>query len=195
MKSPWETNRLWTRRQQLCIKSRVDARGMSLHIRCTSKRKFATLGMMVLALFDYRLMKHYKFSIRLISELLLGQSKTSTASRCSRSFVFAVCGVHGSIVHEYGWSCGGLLPRCCTARVSRTSSKFRQAVIFALDLDQWQFAIRGKVPQLYDGGVSVGMSSLGTGRMEKVKGTFFDALGVRPIGPTWRRYLVLSFWG
>ena len=47
------------------------------------------------------------FSIRFKSELLLGQSKTCTASHRSRSFVFAVCDVHGSIVHEYDWSCSG----------------------------------------------------------------------------------------
>ena len=37
--------------------------------------------------------KHYKFSIRFKSELPLGQSKTSTASRHRRSLVFAVCGM------------------------------------------------------------------------------------------------------
>ena len=31
--------------------------------------------------------------------------------------------------------------------------KFRQAFMFALDLDQWKFAITGKVPQHHDGGV------------------------------------------
>ena len=46
-----------------------------------------------------------------------------------------------------------------------------------------------------DGSVAVGMSSLNTGRMEILKGTFFDPLRVCPIGPTWRGYLVLSFRG
>ena len=74
--------------------------------------------------------------------------------------------------------------------------KFRQAFMFALDLDQWDFANTGKVPQHHDGGVSVDMLSLDTGRMETLKGTFFHALRVRPIGPTWRRgYLVLSLQG
>ena len=41
------------------------------------KRKSATLRTIVLALFDYRLMKHHKFSITLQSERLLGQSKLS----------------------------------------------------------------------------------------------------------------------
>ena len=78
--------------------------------------------------------------------------------------------------------------------------KFRQAFMFALDLDQWKFAITGKVPQHHDGGVSVGMLaavlSLDTGRMETLKGTFFNALRVRPIGSTWHRgCLVLSLRG
>ena len=148
-----------------------------IHIRWTSKRKSATLGTIVLALFDYRLMKHYKFSITFKSELLLGQSKTSTASRRSRSLVFAVCGVLGPIVHEHGWSCNGWLSRCGTVWVSRTSSKFRQAVMFALDLHQWQFAITGKVQQHHDGSVCVGMSSLDTGRMEMPKWTFLTPSG------------------
>ena len=151
--------------------------GVSFHIRWTSKRKLATLRMVVLALFHYRLMRHYKFSIRFKSELLLGQSKTSTASRRSRSFVFAVYGVHGSIVHEYGWSCSRLLSRCGTGWVSRNSSKFRQAVIFALVLGQWQFTIAGKVPQHYDGSVPVGMSSLDTGRMKMIKGAILTPSG------------------
>ena len=52
------------------------------------------------------------------------------------------------------------------------------------------------VPQHHDGGVSVGMLSLDTGRMETLKGMFFHALRVRLIGPTWRRgYPVLSLQG
>ena len=47
-----------------------------------------------------------------VFNLLLGQSKIPTASRRSRSFVFAVCGVHGTIVHEHGWPCSGWLLRC-----------------------------------------------------------------------------------
>ena len=39
MKSPRTANILQIRRRQLCIKWRVDARGMSFHIRWTSKRK------------------------------------------------------------------------------------------------------------------------------------------------------------
>ena len=131
----------------------------------------------MLALFDYRLIKHYKFSITFRSELLLGQSKTSTTSRRSRSLVFSVCGVHGSIVHEHGWSCNGWLSRCGTPWVSRTSSKFRQVVMLALELDQWQFAITGKVPPHHDGSVYVGMSSLDAGRMEMLRGTFLLPLG------------------
>ena len=148
-----------------------------IHIWWTSKRKSATLRTIMLALFDYRLMKHYKFSITFKSELMLGQSKTSTAYRRSRSLVCAVCGVHGSIVHEHDWSCNGWLSRCGTAWVSRISSKFRKAVMFALDIDQWQFAITGKVPQHHDGPVCVGMSSLDAGRMEMLKGTFLTPSG------------------
>ena len=59
--------------------------------------KSTTLRSIVLALFNYRLMTHNKFSITFKSELLLGQSKTSTTSRRSRSLVFAACGVHGCI--------------------------------------------------------------------------------------------------
>ena len=73
--------------------------------------------------------------------------------------------------------------------------KFRQAAMIALDLDQWQFAIMGKEPQYHDGSVSEGISSLDRGRMERFNGTFFDALRVRPIGPTMRGYLLLSFRG
>ena len=124
----------------------------------------------------------------------LANPKTPTATRCSRSLVFAVCGVHGSIVYEHGWSCNGWLSRCGTAWVSRTSSKFRQGVMYALDLDQGQFATSVKVPEHHDGMVCVGMSSLATGRMEMLKGTF-DALRVRPIGPTRRGYRALSFRG
>ena len=136
-------------------------------------------------------MKHYKFSITFKSEILLRQSKTLTASRRSMSLVFAVCGVHGSIVHGHGWSCNGWFSRCGTAR---TASKFHQAVMFALDLDQWQYTITGKVPQHHDGSVCVDMSSLNTSRIEMFKRTFWRPQ-VRPIGPTWRGYLVLSFRG
>ena len=152
-----------------------------IHIRWTSKRKSATLRTIVLALYDYRLMTHYKFFITFKSELLLGQSKTPMTSRRSRSLVFAVCGVHGSIVHEHDWSCNGWLSRC--GWVSRTSTKFRQAVMFAMDPDQWQFAITGKIPQHNDGSVCVGMSSLDTGSMEMLKGTFW-----RPLGSPYRAH-------
>ena len=67
--------------------------------------------------------------------------------------------------------------------------------MIALDLDQWQFAIMGKEPQYHDRSVSEGISSLDRGRMERFNGTFFDALRVRPIGPTMRGYLLLSFRG
>ena len=77
--------------------------------------------------------------------------------------------------------------------MSRTSLKYRQAVMIALDLDQWQFTIMGKEPQYHDGSVSVGITSLDRGRMERFNGAFFDALRVRPIGPTMRGYLLLSF--
>ena len=94
VKSPRAANTARTRRWQLCIKRRIDAWGMSFHIRWISKRKSATLRMMVLGLFNSRLKKSHTFSIGFKSGLLLGQSKTSTASRRSRSLViFAVCGV------------------------------------------------------------------------------------------------------
>ena len=189
-------NTLRTRRRQLSIKWRVDARGMSYHIRSTSQRKSATLRTMVLGLFDYRFMQHYTFSIRFKSEFLLDHAiRAFHGAGRSRSLVFAVCDVHGPIVHEHGLSCSGWLLRCGTAWVRRTSLKFHQAVMIALDLDQWQFTIMGKEPQYHDGSVSADISSLDTGRMERLKGTFFDALGVRPLGPSWRRYLLLSFRG
>ena len=87
------------------------------------------------------------------------------------------------------------MSRCGTAWVWRTSLKFHQAVMIALYLDQWQFTIMGRQPQYHDGSVSADISSLDTGRMERLKGTFFGALGFRPIGPSWRRYLLLSFRG
>ena len=98
--------------------------GDVIHILWHSKCKSATLRTIVLALFDYRLMKHYKFSITFKSELLLGQSKTPMTSRCSRSLVFAVCGVHGSIVHEHGWSCNRWMSRCGTVWVGLLKGTF-----------------------------------------------------------------------
>ena len=83
-----------------------------------------------------------------------------------RSLVFAVCGVHGSVAREHGWSCSVWFSRCDTTWVSRSSSKFHRAVMFALDLDQWRFAITGKVPQRDDGSV------YDTGRLKMLKGTF-----------------------
>ena len=148
-----------------------------IHTRRTSRHKSATLRAIVLALFDYHLMKHNKFSITFKPELLLSQSQTPTASHRSRSLVFAVCGVHGYIVHEYGWLCNRWLSMCGTAWVSSTSSKFRQTVMFALNLDRWRFSITGKVPQHLDVSVCVGMSSLDTGRLEMLKGTFWRPQG------------------
>ena len=69
-------------------------------------------------------------------------------------------------LHRRGWSGSGWLSKCGTAWVSRTSSNFRQVVMFALDLDQRQFAITGKISQHHDGCFSIGMSSRNTGRME-----------------------------
>lgn len=109
VKSPRAANTARTRRWQLCIKRRIDAWGMSFHIRWISKRKSATLRMMVLGLFNSRLKKSHTFSIGFKSGLLLGQSKTSTASRRSRSLViFAVCGVAPSCM-KMGWCCSGWL--------------------------------------------------------------------------------------
>ena len=119
------TNRLRTRRRQLCIKWRIDARGMSFHIRWTSKRKSATLRTMVLGLFDNRLMQHFTFSIKFKSEFLHGHAiQNSHGARRNRSLAFPVCDVHGPIVHEHGWFCGGWLSRCGTVWVSRTSLKY-----------------------------------------------------------------------
>ena len=142
-------------------------------------------------------MQHFTFSIRFKSEFLLGHAiQNFHGARRNRSLAFAVCDiVHGPIVHEHGWFCGGWLSMCGTAWVWRTSLKFRQAVMIALDLDQWQFAIMGKEPQYHDGSVSVGISSLDRGRMERFNGTFFDALRVPHIGPTMQGYLLLSFRG
>ena len=169
---------------------------MSFHIRWTSKRKSATPRKMVLGLFDYRLMQHLTFSTRFKSEFLLGHAiQNSHGARRSRSLASAVCDVHGPIVHEHGWFCGGWLSRCGTAWLSRTSLKFHQVVMIALDLDHWQFAIMGKEPHYHDVSLSVRISSLDRGRMERLEGTFFDAPRVRPIGPTMRGYLLLSFRG
>ena len=127
-------------------------------------------------------MKHYKFSITFKSELLLGHPKLPWLLAAASPW-YSQCGVRGSLVYKHGWSCNGWLSRCGTAWVSRTSSKFHQAFMFAMDPDQWQFAIAGKVPQHHDGSVSVGMSSLDTGRIEMLKGTFW-----RPQGSPYRAY-------
>ena len=141
-------------------------------------------------------MQHFTFSIRFKSEFLLGHAiQNFHGARRNRSLAFAVCDVHGPIVHEHGWFCGGWLSRCGTVWVSRTSLKYRQAVMIALDLDQWQLTIMGKEPQYHDRSVSVGIPSLDRGRMERFNGAFFDALRVRPIGPSMRGYLLLSFRG
>ena len=118
-------------------------------------------------------MKHYKFLITFKSEILLGQPKTPTASRRSRSLVFAVWCMAPSCMNMAGPATGG----CQGVAQPRTSSKFHQAVMFALDLDQWQFAITGKIPQHHDGNVCVDMSSLDTGRMDMFKGTFLTPSG------------------
>ena len=73
----------------------------------------------------------------------------------------------------------------------RTSSKFHQAVMFALDLDQWQFAISGNVPQHHDGSICVDMSSLDTSRTEMFKGTFFTPAGFALYSYCYRAYLAL----
>ena len=125
-------------------------------------------------------MKHYKFSITFKSEILLGQSKTPTASRRSRSLVFAVWCMAPSCMNMAGPATGG----CQGVPQPWTSSKFHQAVMIALDLDQWKFAITGKIPQHRDGSVGVDMSSLDTGRMEMFKGTFW-----RPQGSPYKAYL------
>ena len=139
---PRAAKRKRTRRRQLCIKWRVDARAMSFHIRWASQRKSATLWTMVLALLDYRLMKHSNISITFKSELLLGQSKTSATAAGPWYSQCVACMVPScmNMVQQR------LVLKCGTAWVSRTSSKFHQAVMFALYLDQWQLTITGKVP-------------------------------------------------
>ena len=78
-KSHQAANRLRTRRRQLCIKWQIDARGISFHIRWTSKRKSATLRTMVLGFFYHCLMQHHAFSIRFNQNFCFAmQSKTST---------------------------------------------------------------------------------------------------------------------
>ena len=145
---------------------------MCFHIRWTSKRKFATLRMTMLALFHYRLMTFFD------------QIKIRTSSWPIHNFhgfssqqVLCIRSVRHACTMEPCY-CSGWLSTCGTAWVPRTSSKFRQAVLFALDFDQWQFAITEKVPQHYDGSIAVGMSSLDKGRMEILKGTFFNPLRI-----------------
>ena len=94
MKSPHAANGLRTPRWQLWMEQRIDAWGMPFHIRWTAKRKSATLRMMV-------------FLFRFKPGLLLGQSKTSTASRRGRSLVFAVCVVVPSWMKIAGPAAGG----------------------------------------------------------------------------------------
>ena len=115
------------------------------------------------------------------------QSKTSTMlapagpwySQC------AMC-IAPSCMNIAGPATSGWLSRCGTAWVSRTWLKFHQAVVIDLDLGQWQFAIMGKEPKYHDGSVSVGISSLDTARMERLK--LRDVLW-RPQGSPYRAYL------
>ena len=194
VKYPRAANRLRTRRRQLCVKWRVDARWMSFHIRWTSERKSATLRTMVLGLFD-----------------IVWWSTTRFRSDSNQNFCLANPKLPQLLGAAGPWysRCAAWLHRArkwlvlqrMVVNVWHSLSvedlvKFRQAFMFSLDLDQWKFAITGKVPQHHDGGVSVGMLSLDTGRMETLKGTFFNALRVRPIGSTWHRgCLVLSLRG
>ena len=185
-------NRLRTRRWQLSIKWRADARGMSFHIRSTSMRKSATLRTMVLGLFDYRLMQHCKFSIGFKSEFLLGhaiQEFTVLAaagpwySQCATCMAPSWLVLHWAVVMVWhslsledlvkippsGHDCPGSRPMAVYNYGKATTLPWRKRLRIYIVMD--------------------------TGRMERLKGTFFDALGVRPIGPSWQRYLLLSFRG
>ena len=155
-----------------------------IHIQWTSKRESATLRTIVLALFDCRLMKRYKISMTFKSECCLANLNRPRLLAATGPWSSHCAACMAPSCNEHGWSCNGWLSRCGTAWVSRTSSKFRQAVMFALDLDQWQFAITGKVSQHHDGSVCVGMSSLDTDRMKMPKRTFW-----RLQGSSYRAYL------
>ena len=147
---------------------------------------------MVLALFDYHLMKHHTFSIRFKSKLLLCQSKSSTASRRSRSLIFAVCGVVASckkMADPSAGGCQGLAQPDC-----RGPRKIPPSIHVCPGPRQAGVCNYGKGTTTPWRDVSVGTSSLDTSRIEPLKGTFFDFLRVRPIGPTCRGYLVLSLW-
>ena len=168
MKSPRAANTLQTRQRQLCIKRRIDAWAMSFHIRWTYKCKSTTLRMTVLGLFSYRLMKYCAFSIRYKSGLLLSQSDISTASQRSRSLLFALCGVAPSCMEMVGSAAGGWRGVAeLECRWPRQNSTERSC---CPDLDQWEFANKGNVPQHHDRSVSVGVSSSDTNRMETFKG-------------------------
>ena len=130
-------------------------------------------------------MKHFKFSITLQSELLLGQSKLSRLLATAAPWYSQCAARMAPSCMNMAWpAAGGCQGVAQPERRLRTLSKFRQAVMFALDLDQWQFAIRGKVPQHHDGSVCVGMSSMDTGRLEMLKGMFW-----RPHGSPFMAYL------
>ena len=184
MKSPRETNRLRTWRQQLCIEWWIDARVMCFHIQWTSNVNSPHYGWWC---WHCLIIVWWHFSIRLKSELFLANPLLPRLLVAAGP-LFSLC---ASCMHD-----GAIFLQRVVIKVWHSLSfEDRQAVIFALDFDQWQFAITGKVPQHYGGSVAVGMSSLDTGRMEILKGTFFDPIRVCPIGPTWRVYFVLSFRG
>ena len=68
-----------TRRRQVCIKWWIGAWEVSFLTLFSPKRRSATLRMVVLGLFNCRLMKYHTFSIGFKLGLLLGQFKITTA--------------------------------------------------------------------------------------------------------------------
>ena len=163
-----------------------------IQIRWATKRKSATLRTIVLALFDYRLMKHREFVIASQSELLLGQSKLSRlltaagpwysqcaacmAPSCVNMAGPAAGGCQGVARPECRGPCRNSAKRSCLPWISTNGSlqigeRYHNTMTeaSALACRRWTQAgwrcLRGR----------------------------FDDLGVRPRVPTWRGYLELSF--
>ena len=125
-------------------------------------------------------MKHYKFSITFKSELLLGQSKTPTVSQRSRSLVFAVFAVHGSIVHEHGWSSQRVVIKVWHSLSVEDLVEIPPSGQVCPGSRQMAVCNYGKGTAT----PCVGMPSQDTGRLEMPKGTFW-----RPQGSPYRAYL------
>ena len=127
-----------TRRRQVCIKWRNGAWEVSFLTPLSPKPRSATLRMVVLGLFNSRLMKYHTYSIGFKLGLLLGQFKTSTAFKAYQ----VLC----DICRVAPWR--RLVRQPVVVEVWHSLSvddlaKMPSNVQVALDLDQWNLQLRG----------------------------------------------------